>query len=82
MAYNHGKEERRWRIWKDSEEVTLRKYGVDENTIEQIPTHHFTSCELLPMPVFPRIAMSSSPAMKPRLITTRSTFSETRNGHL
>ena len=36
MAYNHGKEERRWRIWKDSEEVTLRKYGVDESTIEQI----------------------------------------------
>lgn len=36
MAYNHGKEERRWRIWKDSEEVTLRKYGVDENIIEQI----------------------------------------------
>ena len=36
MAYNHGKEERRWRIWKDSEEVTLRKCGVDENTIEQI----------------------------------------------
>ena len=36
MAYNHGKEERRWRIWKDSEEVALRKYGVDENTIEQI----------------------------------------------
>lgn len=36
MAYNHGKEERRWRIWKDSEEVTLRKHGVDENTIEQI----------------------------------------------
>ena len=36
MAYNHGKEERRWRIWKDSEEMILRKYGVDENTIEQI----------------------------------------------
>ena len=36
MSYNHGKEERRWRIWKDSEEMTLRKYGVDENTIEQI----------------------------------------------
>lgn len=36
MAYNHGKEERRWRIWKDSEEMTLRKYGVDENIIEQI----------------------------------------------
>ena len=36
MAYNHGKEERRWRIWKDNEEMTLRKYGVDENIIEQI----------------------------------------------
>lgn len=36
MAYNHGKEERRWHIWKDNEEMTLRKYGVDENTIEQI----------------------------------------------
>jgi len=36
MAYNHGKEERKWRIWKDNEEMTLRKYGVDENTIEQI----------------------------------------------
>ena len=36
MAYNHGKEERRWRIWKENEEMTLRKYGVDENTIEQI----------------------------------------------
>lgn len=34
MAYNHGKEERRWRIWKDNEEMTLRKHG--ENTIEQI----------------------------------------------
>lgn len=36
MAYNHGKEERKWRIWKDNEEMTLRKYGVDENTIGQI----------------------------------------------
>ena len=36
MAYNHGREERKWRIWKDSEEMTLRKYGVDENIIEQI----------------------------------------------
>lgn len=36
MAYNHGKEERKWRIWKDSEEKVLRKYGTDENTIEQL----------------------------------------------
>lgn len=25
MAYNHGKEERKWRIWKDNEEKVLRK---------------------------------------------------------
>ena len=36
MAYNHGKEERRWHIWRENEEMTLRKYGVDENIIEQI----------------------------------------------
>ena len=31
MAYNHGKEERKWRIWKDSEEKVLRNFGTDEN---------------------------------------------------
>lgn len=36
MAYNHGKEERKWRIWKDNEEKVLRKCGTDESTIEQI----------------------------------------------
>ena len=36
MAYNHGKEERKWRIWKDTEEKVLRKCGTDESTIEQI----------------------------------------------
>lgn len=36
MAYNHGKAERRWRLWKENEEKALRECGVDENTIEEI----------------------------------------------
>ena len=36
MAYNHGREDRKWRIWKEAEEKVLREHGVDENTIEQI----------------------------------------------
>ena len=30
MAYNHGKAERRWRLWKEKEEKILRECGVDE----------------------------------------------------
>lgn len=36
MAYNHGKEERKWRLWKEAEGKILRAYGVDENIIEEI----------------------------------------------
>ena len=36
MAYNHGNEERKWRLWKEAEEKILRAYGVDENIIEEI----------------------------------------------
>ena len=36
MAYNHGREERKWQLWKEAEEKILRKYGVDESTIEEI----------------------------------------------
>jgi RNA polymerase sigma factor (sigma-70 family) len=36
VAYNHGREERKWRLWKEAEEKILRKYGVDESTIEEI----------------------------------------------
>ena len=36
MAYNHGREERKWRLWKEAEEKILRKHGVDESTIEEI----------------------------------------------
>ena len=36
MAYNHGREERKWRIWKENEEKILRECGVDESVIEEI----------------------------------------------
>ena len=36
MSYNHGREERKWRLWKEAEERTLRESGVDEGTIEQL----------------------------------------------
>ena len=39
MAYNHGREERKWRIWKEAAETVLRKCGVDESTIEEIRTY-------------------------------------------
>ena len=39
MAYNHGREERKWRIWKEAEETVLRKCGVDESTIGEIRTY-------------------------------------------
>ena len=38
MAYNHGKAERRWRLWKEKEEKILRECCVDEETIEEIRT--------------------------------------------
>ena len=38
MAYNHGRKDRKWRIWKEAEEKVLRECGVDEAVIEQIRT--------------------------------------------
>ena len=38
MTYNHGREDRKWRIWKEAEEKVLRECGVDEETIEKIRT--------------------------------------------
>lgn len=32
MAYNNGREDRKWRIWKEAEEKVLREHGVDETT--------------------------------------------------
>lgn len=39
MAYNHGKAERKWRLWKEKEEKILRECGVDESMIEEIRTY-------------------------------------------
>lgn len=36
MAYNHGREERKWRLWKEAEEKILRECGVSESTIKEI----------------------------------------------
>ena len=36
MAYNRGREERKWRLWKEAEEKILRECGVSENIIEEI----------------------------------------------
>ena len=36
MAYNNGRENRKWLIWKEAGEKILREHGVDETIIEQI----------------------------------------------
>ena len=36
MAYNHGKAERKWKLWKEKEEKILRDSGVSEDMIEAI----------------------------------------------
>ena len=36
MSYNHGREERKWQLWIEAEERTLRRLGVGEDIIEQI----------------------------------------------
>ena len=36
MAYNHGREERKCRLWKEAEEKILRNCGVPESTIEEL----------------------------------------------
>lgn len=39
MSFNYGKEERKWRLWKEAEEKQMRELGVDENTIEKLRVH-------------------------------------------
>ena len=36
MAYNHGKAEYKWKLWKEREEKILRDSGVSEDIIEVI----------------------------------------------
>ncbi len=38
MAYNNGRENRKWLIWKEAEEKILREHGVEETTTPQIRT--------------------------------------------
>ena len=38
MAYNNGRENRKWLIWKEAVEKILREHGVDETTTPQIRT--------------------------------------------
>ena len=44
MAYNHGREDRKWRIWKEAEKKILRECGVDEATTPQIRTDDRADC--------------------------------------
>ncbi len=36
MAYNNGREDRKWRVWKEAGEKVLQEHGIDESTIGQI----------------------------------------------
>ena len=36
MAYNHGREDRQWRIWKEAEESCCVSAALMKPTIEQI----------------------------------------------
>lgn len=39
MAYNKAKEEKKWRLWKETEEKQLRNLGVNEDDIEKLRIH-------------------------------------------
>lgn len=39
MSFNYGREEKKWRLWKEAEEKKLRSLGVNEKTIEQLRVH-------------------------------------------
>ena len=39
MSFNYGREEKKWRLWKEAEEKQLRNLGVSEDTIEQLHNH-------------------------------------------
>ena len=39
MSFNYGREEKKWRLWKEAEEKELRGLGVDEDTTEKLHTY-------------------------------------------
>ena len=46
MSFNYGREEKKWRLWKEAEEKQLRSLGVSEDTIEQLHSHDGSQDEL------------------------------------
>ncbi len=39
MSFNYGREEKKWRLWKEAEEKQIRSLGVNEDTIEKLRIH-------------------------------------------
>lgn len=39
MAYNKAREEKKWRLWKQTEEKKLRELGVSEDKIDKLHEH-------------------------------------------
>jgi len=39
MSFNYGREEKKWRLWKEAEEKQLRDLGVAEDAIEELRTY-------------------------------------------
>ena len=39
MSFSYGREEKKWRLWKEAEEKELRGLGVEEDTIEKLHTY-------------------------------------------
>ena len=37
MSFNYGREEKKWRLWKEAEEKQLRNLGVTEDDIRTAP---------------------------------------------
>ena len=42
MAYNKAKEERKWLLWKETEEKQLRSLGVSEDVIQRLRIHDWS----------------------------------------
>ena len=63
MSFNYGREEKKWRLWKEAEEKQLRSLGVSEDTIEQLHT---------------RCRISKGMVIRPRLPKMRRSFLFTR----
>ena len=51
MAYNNGRENRKWLIWKEAEEKILREHGVDETTpqIVLLKMQGYSTKEIAPL---------------------------------